>query len=118
VRDYGSGITYNEYFASPDLMFPVRVGDERAVRRKEYVFGIRGFAAAKAWPLDAFRETSVINDSVGGQSVVLIGDAETRTVRAYQRGDEEFVALTPSSLESASSTWQVTEDFLISDLSA
>ncbi len=115
VRDYGSGITYNEYFASPDLMFPVRVGDERAVRRKEYVFGIRGFAAAKAWPLDAFRETSVINDSVGGQSVVLIGDAETRTVRAYQRGDEEFVALTPSSLESASSTWQVTEDFLISD---
>jgi len=114
-RDYGSGVTYNEYFASPDLMFPARVGDERVARRKDYVFGIRGFAAAKAWPLDAFRKEPVINDTVGGQAVVLIGDAKTRTVRAYERGDEEFVEFGPGTLKSASGTWRVTEDFLIVD---
>jgi len=62
VLDYGSGVTYREYFASPDLMFPARVGDEKFVRRKEYVFGIRMFAAAKAWPINAFRTEQVIND--------------------------------------------------------
>ena len=115
VRDYGSGVTYQEYFASPDLMFPSRGGDERAAQRKDYVFGIRTFAAAKAWPIEAFREQPVINDHVGSQSVVLIGDAETRTVRAYERGEEEFRLAGPDALESELGTWQVSEGFLISD---
>ena len=115
VRDYGSGVTYKEYFASPDLMFPSRVGDERSAQRKDYVFGIRTFAAAKAWPIAAFREQPVINDRVGSQSVVLIGDAETRTVRAYERGEEEFRLSGQDALESGSGTWQVSEDFLTSD---
>ena len=115
VRDYGSGVTYNEYFASPDLMFPARVGDERVARRKDYVFGIRGFAASKAWPLEAFRAQPVINDRFGGQNVVLIGDAEMRTVRAYERGEEEFRFLGSNTLMSGSKIWRVREDFLISN---
>ena len=114
-RDYGSGVTYNEYFASPDLMFPSRVKDERNALRKDYVFGIRSLAASKAWPIEAFRKQPVINDRVGAQAVVLIGDAETRTVRAYQRGEEEFRLLEPNVVVSGSETWRVGEGFLISD---
>ncbi len=115
VRDYGSGVTYNEYFASPDLMFPSRIDDERLAKRKDYVFGIRGFASAKAWPIEAFQDQPVINDHVGAQPVVLIGDAKTRTVRAYERGDETFSFLEPAKLKSASGEWQAHEDFLTSE---
>lgn len=86
LRDYGSGVVYREYFASPDLMFPA-LGDGAL---KEYVFGIRAPGGTKAWPLDRFRGGAVINDSVGFLDVVLIGDAATRTVRAYERGGRRF----------------------------
>ncbi|HMB48366.1 MAG TPA: DUF3179 domain-containing protein, partial [Afifellaceae bacterium] len=78
-RDYGSGVVYQAYFASPDLMFPTIVRNEESVRRKDFVFGIRDVAAAKAWPVSAFATRPVINDAVGSRNVVLIGDAETRT---------------------------------------
>ena len=71
-RDYGSGVVYAEYFASPDLMFPTRV-NEAQLRQKDYVFGIRDVAAAKAWPLEVFRGGAVINDAVGLREVVLMG---------------------------------------------
>lgn len=116
-RDYGSGVTYRKYFASPDLMFPVRVRDESVVKRKDFVFGIRTVGAAKAWPVAAFRSKSVINDRVGSKAVVLIGDAATRTVRAYERGVEIFEANPAGAgrLASGSGTWRLTEDALISD---
>ena len=88
-RDYGSGVVYSRYFSSPDLMFPALV-DQNRLSQKDYVFGIRSFAAAKAWPLTAFDGGRVINDSVGDMNVVLIGDTRGRTVRAYDRGDMEF----------------------------
>ena len=92
VRNYGSGVVYKEYLASPDLMFPTRVGDESIAKRKDIVFGVRGVAASRAWPVAAFKDMPVINDAVGSQNLVLIGDAETRTVRAYDRGARIFEA--------------------------
>ena len=79
-RDYGPGVVYRDYFASPDLMFPA-VADETRLRRKDYVFGIRTLGGAKAWPLAAFEGGRVINDRVGALDVVLVGDAAGRTVR-------------------------------------
>ena len=90
-RDYGSGVVYRDYFASPDLMFPTSV-DEALFRQKDYVFGIRDVAASKAWPIEAFAGGAVINDSVGQRQIVLVGDAATRTVRAYDRGGRSFEA--------------------------
>jgi hypothetical protein len=90
-RDYGSGIVYQDYFASADLMFPA-VSDESRLEQKDYIFGIRQFGGAKAWPLDAFRRRPLINDAVAGFPVVLIGDPATRSVRAYERGDAVFTA--------------------------
>ncbi|MEM7546009.1 MAG: DUF3179 domain-containing protein [Pseudomonadota bacterium] len=112
-RDYGSGVVYNEYFASPDLMFPAFVDQTRHLQ-KDYVFGVRDFGAAKAWPLTAFKGGRVINDSIGTTPLVVIGDEAGRTVRAYQRGNNQFEAQPDATeLKSASGTWQVTEAALI-----
>jgi len=114
-RNYGSGVTYQAYFASPDLMFPAVVGDENTAKRKDYVFGIREVGAAKAWPIKTFQNTPVINDRVGFKNVVLIGDAETRTVRAYERGEGEIFSQTQGGdLVSQAGSWEIKEDFLIS----
>ncbi|WP_162653162.1 DUF3179 domain-containing protein [Lentilitoribacter sp. Alg239-R112] len=110
-RDYDSGVVYNEYFASPELMFPALVEDESIVKRKDYVFGIRDYGAAKAWPLAAFTKKTVINDRIGSKNIVLIGDATTRTVRSYERGDVEFEhGGTLESLKSDAGIWLISED--------
>ena len=113
-RDYGSGVVYARYFSSPDLMFPTIVRNEDKVLRKDFVFGIRDVGAAKAWPLTAFATRNVINDKVGSRNVVLIGDAKTRTVRAYERGGREFSAARNAGLlKGPGGDWKVTEDALI-----
>lgn len=53
---------------------------------------MRVAGGAKAWPLEAFADMPVINDQVGLSNVVLIGNAATQTVRAYDRGDLEFTS--------------------------
>ena len=90
-RNYGSGVVYRDYFGSPDLMFPTVV-DQAKLAQKDYVFGIRTFGAAKAWPLDVFEGGKMVNDAIADTPLVLIGDKGTRTVRAYERGDLAFVA--------------------------
>lgn len=113
-RDYGSGVVYKDYFDSPDLMFPTIVGNEDAVRRKDYVFGIRDVGAARAWPVEAFDGRSVINDAIGARNLVLIGDALTRTVRAYERGNRTFTASDKAHRVSGpGGDWAVTEEALV-----
>lgn len=110
-RDYGSGVVYRDYFSSDDLMFPTQV-DQTLVGQKEYVFGIRQFGAAKAWPLSAFKDQRVINDRIGDRDVVLIGDEAGRTVRAYLRSGKEF-AVSGKGLQTGDGVlWGGTEDAL------
>ncbi|MCG8440648.1 MAG: DUF3179 domain-containing protein [Caulobacterales bacterium] len=112
-RDYGSGVAYRDYFASPDLMFPA-LADTLHLGVKDQVYGVRLPSGAKAWPIEAFRARPVINDEVGGAPVVLVGDAATRAVRAYARGGETFAAgdapTRPVSADGA--TWTLSEDAL------
>jgi hypothetical protein len=115
VRNYDSGVVYRDYFASPDLMFPAVVQDERQLLRKDYVFAIRGVAASRAWPLSVFEDKPVLNDQVGSQAVVLLGDSRSRTVRAYERyGHERFQQLREGAISTQSQTWERTENFLVS----
>ena len=111
ARDYGPGVVYREYFASDDLMFPTQV-DQSRHRQKDYVFGIRQFGGAKAWPLSAFAETSVINDGLLDTPLVLIGDAATRSVRAYERGGLTFKETKNGLLSSDGVRWQIGEETL------
>ena len=111
-RDYGSGVVYDKYFSSPDLMFPARA-DQSRLLQKDYVFGIRTFGGAKAWPVTAFEGGQVINDAVAGLNVVLVGDRLGRTVRAYERGERTFAATDRSDrLQSGGDLWSVDEEAL------
>ncbi len=117
-RDYGSAAVYKDYFASPDLMFPSLVRPGSPLKQKAYVFGIRAFAAAKAWPLAAFTGGAVINDGMAGRNLVLLGAAASRTVRAYERGARVFQShdqdgVLAGKLQGPGGSWTVTEDALI-----
>jgi hypothetical protein len=110
-RDYGSGVVYADYFASPELMFPTAVRDESRLKRKDYVFGIRELDVARAWPLDAFKGGKVINDTFAKRPVVLIGDAANRTMRAYERGENTFSG-SGGALKSGGALWKIGEEAL------
>lgn len=110
-RNYGSGVVYQAYFASDDLMFPA-LSDQSQERQKDYVFGIRLFGGAKAWPIKAFAQKPVINDVVADVAVVLIGDAASRTVRAFERGDLTFRAKKTALVSGDGATWTVGEEAL------
>ena len=110
-RDYRSGVVYRDYFASPDLMFPVEV-DQSLHQQKDYVFGIRAFGGAKAWPLEVFTERPVINDKMFDRPLVLIGDPKTRTVRAYERENLTFQSGPGGLVSDRGETWAITEDAL------
>ena len=111
IRDYDSGVAYREYFSSPDLMFPT-VANEDRLPQKEQVYGIRTTGGAKAWPIDVFSTEPVINDRVGFVNVVLIGNADSQTVRAYERGEATFSGNT-SQLNGPEGIWQVSETALL-----
>ncbi|MEO1688475.1 MAG: DUF3179 domain-containing protein [Pseudomonadota bacterium] len=107
-RDYGSGVVYQQYFASQDLMFPAAV-DQTTHKQKDYVFGVRLPGAAKGWPLKVFEGGRVLNDAVGGRGAVLIGDAAQRTVRAYERGEERFAAHPDGLADETGAVWTLSE---------
>ncbi|MEM6481064.1 MAG: DUF3179 domain-containing protein [Pseudomonadota bacterium] len=110
-RDYGSGVVYRDYFASRDLMFPALV-DQSSHGQKDYVFTIRQFGAARAWPLDVFERRKVINDAIADRPIVLIGDADERTVRAYERGAHSFTSEGGALTDASDQRWTVTESAL------
>ncbi len=111
-RNYGSGVVYNEYFSSADLMFPA-LADQGRQRQKDYVFGIQQFGSAKAWPLAAFARRPVINDAVGDVAVVVIGDTDTRSARAYERGGLEFARRNGALVSGDGAVWTVGEEALV-----
>ncbi|WP_425078600.1 DUF3179 domain-containing protein [Ruegeria denitrificans] len=111
-RNYGSGVVYRDYFASSELMFPATV-DQSRHRQKDYIFAVRQFGAARAWPLDVFKGKPVINDAIGQTPLVLIGDPKERSVRAYERKSHVFRATQDGLQDSAGNGWTVTEEALI-----
>lgn len=112
-RDYGPGAAYGSYFASPELMFPTNV-DETKARQKDYVFALRSSGTEKAWPLKLFAGGAVINDRAGIVDLVLVGDAATRTVRAYRSDGKQFAkGAKPDEVTADGKIWRVTEDALV-----
>jgi len=83
-RDYTPGRPYGSYYASPKTMFPVFPRSPR-LATKDVVFVLRLDPHRKVYPLAIFDPVAVLNDSVAGTAVVLVGQASSRTVRAYAR---------------------------------
>jgi len=112
-RDYEPGKPYGPYFSSPDLMFPAVV-DETRLKAKDYVFALRSSGMNKAWPMELFKKTPVINDTAGVIALTLVGNAKTRTVRAYRTDGNQFKpGDDAASLTLDGMTWRVTEDALV-----
>ena len=111
-RDYTPGAPYADYFNSPNLIFPAPI-DTASLQPKDYVFALRGTGAEKAWRLSAFESGAVINDLAGVVPVTLVGDASTRTVRAYRTDGRAFEKTDqPDALGSGAETWTVLETSL------
>ena len=71
--------------------------------------------AEKAWALNLFDDTPVLNDTIDGRAIVLVGDPSSRTVRAYETGGREFSASAgnPDDLVTVDGSWRITEDALV-----
>ena len=112
-RDYRPGQPYGTYFASPELMFPAVVRDRR-LDPKDRIFVLRDGDNEMAWAISVFGSGAILHDRVGSLDVVLIGNGETETVRAYESGGRTFTAVEgdPARLESEGALWNVTEDAL------
>jgi hypothetical protein len=112
-RDYASDTgPYRDYLNGKDLLFPVAVKD-RKLLPKEVVFGVRVSGSAKAWPLTAFTGGKLLHDRLGQTDVVLVGNAEQQTVRAYEAKGHKFTMSAPDLLRASDGYWRVTEDALV-----
>jgi hypothetical protein len=114
-RDYTPGRPYASYFNSPDLMFPAQINGTR-LEPKDYVFALRLGTAEKAWSLNLSAEEMVLNDTIGDQDVVLVGDPDSRTVCAYETDGITFAAHgeNTQTLVGPDDEWRITEAALIS----
>jgi hypothetical protein len=112
-RDYGSGVVYQDYFASDALMFPA-LADEGQQRQKDYVFGIRRFAGRAGLAADRLCQKALINDAVADFPVVLIGDPDGRTVCAYNRSSLKFSGNPGALVSDDGAAWTMGEEALTS----
>jgi hypothetical protein len=114
-RDYSPGAAYGEYYASPDTMFPVPQRDHR-LKPKEEVFTLIVNGQPKAYMLKRLRREVTLNDTLGGQNLVVITNPKTGAVRAYVRGDRRFKASKSADTvvdTDDGSLWSVTETALV-----
>ena len=108
---------YFRYRESPLTMFPVwRNNDE--LTTKGQVIGLNINGETKAYPLEVLRKTTVVNDELGGQSLVVVTTGWLGS-RAYERGDRTFLleegddTETPVLTDSNGVLWRVEEDALV-----
>ena len=116
-RDYTPGAAYGEYFASPKTWYPVAKRDNR-LPPKEEVYALMVNGEAKAYSLAALRSQRVLNDTLGGESVVLVANSDTGAVRAYLRGPHRFQAAEGTSDKIQTDDgglWKLTESALVSE---
>ena len=108
-EDFGS--MYYSYRADPGTMFPVAgVGEGLPV--KEQVFGLAFNGEARAYQRSALIHAPVLNDTVGGQDVVIVTVAGGG-VRAYDRNGLEFQVGPAGQLQDGlDREWKVFEDAL------
>jgi len=112
-RDYASDAgPYRDYLGSKDLLFPVALKD-RKLQPKDVVFGVRTAGGSKAWPLSGFAGGKVVHDRVGQTDVVLIGNAEEQSVRAFESKGHKFTLSASDLLRASDGYWRVTEDALV-----
>ena len=111
---------YFNYRNRPDTMFPVAARSQ-LLPAKSQIFGLTLNGQARAYPLETLQQEPVINDSLGGVSIVVVtpdegaGGAGTR---AYHRGGRRFAQVqkeagTSILVDDAGERWRLEEDALV-----
>lgn len=90
--------------------FPVWQKSDRLDRNTE-IFAVQINGDAKAYPLDKVDALGIINDELGGESLVLIGHPESGAVRAYAAGGRRFERGDAPNrvVDETGGVWRVTE---------
>ena len=86
--EWQPGSIYYDYRTGSDTMFPVWQQSD-ALSTKGQVLGLIINGATRAYPLQIFQRAPVINDSLGGENLVVVSD-DAGGARAYQRGNDQF----------------------------
>ena len=112
---------YFDYRSSPDRRFAVWDRDDR-LELKDEVLGLSVGGVHKAYPVEALRKETVVNDVVGGVEVVILSSTDSSSVRVYMREGRELVSTGPAGPGGRPQTvvdgdgveWTVTEEGLVS----
>jgi len=100
--------------ARDGVSFPVW-NKSRLLPQGEMVFGLRLLDRTKVWPIARVTAQAVLNDRLGDTDLVLLGTADSSSVRAYRRDGHTFRSgPEPRALrDEADRPWQVTEESLL-----
>ena len=89
-------------------MFPV-FNRDTALAPKQTVIGVNIGDAYKAYATSAFSVEPVINDVVGGRSIVLVGSSLFGTGRVYERNGQTFTEDGDGLLDESGTRWTIGE---------
>lgn len=112
-----SGSAYYSYRLNPQAMFPVWQRSERLPEKIE-VLGLLVHGNPKAYLLEALHEAALLNDSLGGENIVVVSTGPVGG-RGYHRGDYTFSLPTesvdgpPTLVDDQGRSWRMEEDALV-----
>lgn len=76
---------YISYYLGPDAgIYEETVKDDR-LPTKEFIVGVQVEGQPRAYPFRLLAQTPVINDSLGGQPILMVYDSESATAVVYRR---------------------------------
>jgi len=109
-----TGSAYYDYFNSPDWMFPTFQTNE-ALGLKDRVLALNFDGFPKAYSLEALQETPVVNDTLGGQELVITFNPIAEAARPYERGGHDFFPTQDPDvvLDEDGTEWRVEETALM-----
>ena len=113
--------TYNDYFTDPTTRFPVPFRDETLVT-KSVIVGVVIEGEQKAYPVAELRKERVVNDTVGGQDLVVVASSISEAARVFDRGGHTFAlpasqgdaeGIPTEVVDELGNTWTVTQEALV-----
>ena len=117
VPEEDSGSAYYGYRLNPQAMFPVWQRSELLPEKAE-VLGLLVHGHPKAYLLEALHEAALLNDTLGGQNVVVVSSGPVGG-RVYERSEYTFSLPSepadgpPILVDEQARSWRMEEDALV-----
>lgn len=116
TRDYGEGVAYKDYFASPDLMFPVPTRDERLAQKDEVLAIPFGDSQRRplAIALDYLADRPIYQEGSGEDRFVIFTDSSGAS-RVYESSNLNFSDWDQDATvtDESGARWRLTEAALV-----